>query len=70
MAIGKRAGRAPRIVDHDTDAADLGRGPLLVMGNLATGGLARRLYFTAYDFTDYAWPGRGGRGRSGKAEDR
>ena len=36
-----------------------GPGPILVLGNrrLAVG---RKLYFEAYDFTDAAWPGRGG----------
>lgn len=37
-----------------------GTGPLIVLGNLMDGALVRRLYFEAYDFTDYAFPGPGG----------
>jgi hypothetical protein len=37
-----------------------GPGPVLVLGNLMENALVRRLYFEAYDFTDYAFPGPGG----------
>ncbi len=60
VAVERRAGRRPRVVDASTDPALLGSGPLLVMGNLMTGAAARKLYFEGYDFTDCAWPGRGG----------
>ena len=59
-AIERATGRLPRIVADDTDPATLGSGPLLVMGNLVVSQVGRRLYFEGYDFTDYAWPGRGG----------
>ena len=59
-AIGEVAGHQPAIGDDTSEPATLGRRPLIVMGNLATGAAARKLYLTGYDFTDYAWPGRGG----------
>ena len=59
-AVEKCAGRRPRLVDDAVDVATLGRGPVLVMGNLVTSALGRKLYLTGYDFTDYAWPGKGG----------
>ncbi|MEW6355622.1 MAG: PQQ-binding-like beta-propeller repeat protein [Planctomycetota bacterium] len=60
-AIVACAGHKPRVVEDTTDPAALGRGPLLVLGNLAVGAASRKLYLTGYDFTDYAWPGKGGR---------
>ena len=59
-AVERRARRRPRIVADAADPGTLGSGPLLVMGNLTTGAAARTLYFTGYDFTDCAWPGKGG----------
>lgn len=59
-AVRNRAGRSPRIVPDTAAPETLGRGPLLMLGNLALGAASRRLYLTAYDFTDYAWPGQGG----------
>jgi outer membrane protein assembly factor BamB len=52
--------RVPRIVSDSTAPTDLGAGPIVVLGNLMDSRLARRLYFEAYDFTDYAWPSPGG----------
>lgn len=52
--------RVPRIVPDSAAPKDLGAGPIVVLGNLMDSRLARRLYFEAYDFTDYAWPGAGG----------
>jgi len=60
VAIERKTQRKPRLVDDSTDPASLGRGPLLVMGNLALSVVGRKLYFEGYDFTDYAWPGQGG----------
>ena len=59
-AVEERAGHRPRIVPDNADATTLGRGPVLVMGNLTESVLGRKLYLTGYDFTDYAWPGKGG----------
>ena len=59
-AIEARADHRPSIVDDTADPATLGRGPLLVMGNLMLSAAGRKLYLTGYDFTDYAWPGAGG----------
>jgi len=59
-AVAERTGRRPRMVADDVDVATLGKGPVLVMGNLVESKLGRKLYLTGYDFTDYAWPGKGG----------
>lgn len=59
-AVEKTAKHPTKILDDTTDPASLGRGPLLVMGNLIVSAVGRNLYFTAYDFTDYSWPGKGG----------
>lgn len=37
-----------------------GTGPLIVLGNLMESAVVRRLYWAAYDFTDWAFPGPGG----------
>ena len=50
----------PGVVLDSTAVRDLGPGPILVLGNMIDSQLARKLYFEAYDFTDAAWPGRGG----------
>ncbi|NOZ22756.1 MAG: PQQ-binding-like beta-propeller repeat protein [Planctomycetes bacterium] len=60
-AIAQVTKNAPKIVSDTADPASLGRGPLLVMGNLMISAAGRKLYLTGYDFTDYAWPGKGGR---------
>ena len=58
--LGAITGKAP-VVIVDTDAAALtGSAPLVVLGNLMESTVVRRLYFEAYDFTDYAFPGPGG----------
>ncbi|MBU1748680.1 MAG: hypothetical protein KKA73_13410 [Chloroflexi bacterium] len=59
-AIERKAGRRPRVLNDTSDPASLGRGPLLVMGNLALSAAAKRLYLEGHDFTDHAWPGQGG----------
>jgi len=59
-AIEAKTQHAPRLVDDTVDPQTLGRGPILVMGNLALSAVGKKLYFEGYDFTDYAWPGRGG----------
>ena len=58
--LARLAGRAPRLVPDSTPSQNLGAGPILVLGNLMDCQLARKLYFEAYDFTDYAWPSAGG----------
>ncbi len=58
--LARLARRAPRLVPDSTPPQNLGAGPILVLGNLMDCQLARKLYFEAYDFTDYAWPGVGG----------
>ena len=58
--LGKLTRRPPRLVSDGTPPNDLGPGPILVLGNLMDSQLARKLYFEAYDFTDYAWPSAGG----------
>lgn len=58
--IEKKTGRRPPVLVDAAPPERLGRGPLLIMGNLVAGAAARRLYLAAYDFTDCAWPGRGG----------
>ncbi len=37
-----------------------GVAPVIVLGNVMESAVGRRLYFEAYDFTDYAFPGPGG----------
>jgi len=58
--LHKHTSQAPRIVGDSTAPAELGPGPILVLGNLMDSQLARSLYFQAYDFTDYSWPSPGG----------
>jgi hypothetical protein len=59
LAGGMRAAgcAAPEVVSDDA-AAVAGR-PLIILGNAPENRLLRRLYYEAYDFTDYAWPGAG-----------
>lgn len=58
--LGALTGKAPAVVAEADPAAMSGPGPLLVLGNLMDSTVVRRLYFEAYDFTDYAFPGPGG----------
>ena len=53
-------GVAPSVVDEREPNALAGSAPVLVLGNLMDSAVGRRLYFGAYDFTDYAFPGPGG----------
>ena len=59
-AVATATQRAPRVVPDTADPTTLEGGPLLVMGNLMVSALGKLLYFSGYDFTDYAWPGKGG----------
>ena len=59
-AIEAKTRHAPRLLDDTVNLQTLGQGPVLVMGNLVVSALGKKLYFEGYDFTDYAWPGRGG----------
>ena len=52
--------RKPRVLPDATLPADLGAGPVVVLGNLMDSRLARSLYVQAYDFTDASWPSAGG----------
>ena len=54
--IQEHASQAPRIVNDSTAPAELGPGPILVLGNLLDSRVARQLYLHGYDFTDYSWP--------------
>jgi hypothetical protein len=58
--LGALTGVAPVVVAESDANALTGAGPLLVLGNLMESTVVRRLYFEAYDFTDYAFPGPGG----------
>jgi len=58
--LKKLTGAEPAVIGEETPAALTGEGPLLVLGNLMESTTVRRLYFEAYDFTDYAFPGPGG----------
>ncbi len=58
--LAAAVGHGPRIVDDHTPPAELGAGPIIVLGNLMDSELARKLYVEAYDFTDYSWPSPGG----------
>ena len=53
-------GTAPIVIAETDSHPPAGTGPLIVLGNLMVSALVRRLYFEAYDFTDYAFPGPGG----------
>lgn len=59
-SLGALTKRTPRILPDTADAASLGPGPVLVLGNLMDSRVARSLYLHAYDFTDYSWPSPGG----------
>ena len=56
-ALKKRVGADPKVVSDTTDPATLGKGPLVLLGNLMDNAAVRMLYFHAYDFTDLAFPG-------------
>ena len=58
--LQKSTGRRPAIRPDTTPAKELGPGPVISLGNLMDSQLGRRLYLDAYDFTDHAWPSRGG----------
>lgn len=58
--LGEATGRSPVVVPEADAAGRTGPGPVLVLGNLMDSTLVRRLYYEAYDFTDYAFPGPGG----------
>ena len=57
-SLEKLTGTRPRIAPDSAAPPD--SGPIIILGNLMHGKLARRLYLQAYDFTDYAWPSPGG----------
>ena len=59
-ALAAATGAAPAVIVEDDAREAPGAGPLIVLGNLMVSTLVRRLYFEAYDFTDYAFPGPGG----------
>ena len=59
-ALEAKTGHRPAVVGDTVAPSRLAAGPLLVPGNLVTNAVSRRLYFGGYDFTDCAWPGRGG----------
>jgi len=58
--LERLTGSRPSIVPDTADPADLGPGPVIVLGNLMDSRMARRLYLHCYDFTDYSWPSPGG----------
>jgi len=58
--LQKHSSQAPRIADDSTAPAELGPGPILVLGNLMDSRVARELYLHGYDSTDYSWPSPGG----------
>ena len=53
-------GHRPNVVADIAEEGELGKGPILVLGNLMDSQLARSLYYQAYDFTDHSWPSPGG----------
>jgi len=53
-------GRTPAIVVDTVMPEELGKGPVIVLGNVMECRLARLLYVQAYDLTDYSWPSPGG----------
>ena len=59
-ALKGATGTEPRIVPDATDPTTLGSEPLIVLGNAMHSAAARRLYFGAYDLTDYSFPSPGG----------
>lgn len=59
-ALADATGATPAVTVEDIAREADGAGPLIVLGNLMDSVLVRRLYFEAYDFTDYAFPGPGG----------
>lgn len=60
-ALTAVTGRAMAVAVEPADGAPpAGEGPWLVLGNLMESAVVRRLYFEAYDFTDWAFPGPGG----------
>jgi len=59
-ALASVVGATPTVIVESGDHVPSGAGPLIVLGNLMHSARVRRLYFEAYDFTDYAFPGPGG----------
>lgn len=59
-ALADATGATSAVIVEDDAREVPGSGPLIVLGNLMVSALVRRLYFEAYDFTDYAFPGPGG----------
>ena len=59
-ALATTTGVAPEVIVETEPRSWQGAGPMVVLGNLMESVLVRRLYFEAYDFTDYAFPGPGG----------
>lgn len=59
-ALEASVGRKPRIVEDTISPAELGEGPVILLGNLMDSRIVRSLYLQAYDFTDAAWPSPGG----------
>jgi hypothetical protein len=59
-ALKAAAGVSPAVIVETEPRSWQGPGPVVVLGNLMESALVRRLYFEAYDFTDYAFPGPGG----------
>jgi len=59
-SIQKHSTQAPRIADDSAATAELGAGPIIVLGNLMDSRVARQLYLHGYDLTDYSWPSPGG----------
>ena len=60
LELERTTGSRPEIVADTTEPTDLGSGSLIVLGNLMDSKAARKLYLSAYDFTDLGWPGPGG----------
>ncbi len=59
-ALAAATGVPPAVIVETEPRSWQGAGPVVVLGNLMESALVRRLYFEAYDFTDYAFPGPGG----------
>jgi len=58
--LGKFPGKTLEILSDSVDLSNIGKGPILVLGNMMDSRIARKLYLEAYDFTDYSWPGAKG----------
>jgi len=59
-ALAAATGVSPEVIAETEPRSWQGPGPVVVLGNLVESTLVRRLYFEAYDFTDYAFPAPGG----------